>query len=299
MTAHGPKPIQCGWTLCALLYGVVFVNQPLSRAQTPDSPDSSPLHDAKILTSRIQVSTHRLKQCQQLDNQLHSMLASLPQPSQEALTKASEEHDALQLYLGALEEAFDAFKATNAIGASSVAELEEQLAETEKKRDLLVKRQTEALSDGVTTNNTKGWRNLVKRSDLTPICIMLVKNRVVPMMQPFFETIAGYMTDPLSEKSIAVAKIYRVHDGESAANAIRSDGLLDSLLAKADPKTYCVVFRVCSDSIAAYHSVSQAVAKRGFAYLGIQRRMKTSSFHWKACKTAARRSKFSKSSTQM
>jgi hypothetical protein len=237
-----------------------------ARGQVTFNDATSWIQEGKVLANRVQTNAWRLQQTQQLDNQLRQQLASLTHPDEDALANVIEQNKALRLRLLDLEKKFAELKVTNSNQAISIADLEKELMDAEKERDRLVKKQSDLLTVLSSTNGTKGLRRELLLKDLEPITIKLVKNRLVPMMEPFYSSRRGKLKVALSGELIDGIVISRVHDGESAANAVRPGGLLDTLLSKADPKKNYFRLLVCADSISAFQIVPQAVSKRGFAY---------------------------------
>lgn len=237
-----------------------------SCAQAPVSISVVQTPDRESLTKRVQVNVRRLQQAQAVDSQIRQMLSSVAQPSREAIESAKQRNRQLALSIAAMETAFNDFKATNAAGTASIADLEHQLTDAEGERDQLVKRQTVVSDTLAVTTSTKGLRQESIIQDLQPIPIMLVKNRVVPLMPPFYSVRAARLTVALTGEQVDGIVASRVHDGESVANAVRPGGLLDTFMNKAEAKSKYFRFTVCSDSVLGFYTASEAVAKRGFAY---------------------------------
>jgi hypothetical protein len=254
-----------------LLFAAVFAAFALSgprvcRAQMSASAAKDQVPDSQSLAERIQVNSQRLEATQQLDNRLRQMLASVPQPSPEALTSARAKNQQLALALAAAEKALKDFQKDNPTNSTSVPDLEKELSDAEQERDRLVKKQADELSSRNPTNGSKGLLREVVLQDLKPIPIMLVKNRVVPIMDPFFSARAARLKLALTGQIVDGVVISRVHDGEPIGNAVRPGGLLDSFLKKSDAAKSYFKFIVCADSIAAFQKAVEAVSARGFAY---------------------------------
>src|SRR5262245_24111159 len=89
------------WVHFTLACVTLALNQSSSFAQLRAANEATVLHDDELVTRRIQNSARRLQQLQQSESQLRTMLASIPQPSQDAVTTASEENETLRLRLSA------------------------------------------------------------------------------------------------------------------------------------------------------------------------------------------------------
>jgi len=249
----------------ALLPGLLL-SGPAVRGQSQPESDTSWVHESKSLAERLQTNVWRLQQSREADKQVLRQLDSIAQPQEGALNSLMGENKALRLRLLEREKELAELNGTNSPVSAPIADLQKQLAAAEEQRDLLVKKQSDLEPALGSTNATKGLRRELLLSDLEPITVKLVKNRVVPMMEPFYSIRRSKLKVALSGETVDGLVISRVHDGESASNAVRPGGLLDTLLSKSDPRKKYFRLLVCADSISAFQNVPQAIAKRGFAY---------------------------------
>ena len=249
----------------ALLPGLLL-SGPAVRGQSQPESDTSWVHESKSLAERLQTNVWRLQQSREADKQVLRQLDSIAQPQEGALNSLMGENKALRLRLLEREKELAELNGTNSPVSAPIADLQKQLAAAEEQRDLLVKKQSDLEPALGSTNATKGLRRELLLSDLEPITVKLVKNRVVPMMEPFDSRRRSKLKVALSGETVDGLVISRVHDGESASNAVRPGGLLDTLLSKSDPRKKYFRLLVCADSISAFQNVPQAIAKRGFAY---------------------------------
>ncbi|MFW6119055.1 MAG: hypothetical protein ACOC7S_01820 [Planctomycetota bacterium] len=97
------------------------------------------------------------------------------------------------------------------------------------------------------------------------VAIVLVRDRVVPVKEPYFKVIEQGLTQ-LAGKYVPAERIKRVKSGQPIDQAIRSGGLLTSVLGEMDPEDEYVVFFVCADSIPAYYAARKVAIERGIAY---------------------------------
>jgi len=237
-----------------------------AQVQADKGPDPAWVHQGELLTKRLQTNALRLRQSQHLDGQLGQQLAAIAQPDENAVARTASENKTLALRLAAFERELATLTTNDSRTSVSIADLQKELTEAEEARDRLAKIQSERMNELASTNGTKGLRRELVLKDLDPITIKLVKNRVVPMMEPFYNVRRGKLKLALTGESVDGVIISRVHDGESAANAIRPGGLLDTLLSNADPKKKYFRLLVCADSVSAFRAIPEVISRRGFAY---------------------------------
>ncbi len=252
----------------SLLAAAVVVYSPfgaVGQSQLAIPGATVAVQDNQALAGRIQRNAQRVDETQRLDDRVAQLLVSIPQPSANALDSARLKNQQLALARSQAEKAFSEFQKANPTNSNSVMDLQKQLEVAERERDQLVHQQTAELTPN-STNGGKGLRREVALHDLKPIMIMLVKNRVVPMMVPFFSIQRGRLKMALTGETVDGIVASRVHDGESIGNAVRPGGLLDAFLKKSNPATSYFKFVVCSDSVLAFHKAMEAVTSRGFAY---------------------------------
>jgi hypothetical protein len=238
----------------------------ISEAQTPppSEPEASP--NSHLFTGRIQRNSQRVEETEKLNKRLLEMLALIPQPASDALAVAQSQSQELAFALAAAEGKLKDFQRANPTNSTSVADLQKELADAERTRDRLVNMQTDQLSLQNPTNGTKGIRREVTLTNLHFIPILLLKNRVVPIMEPFFEITPTSIKDPLTQNNVNGIGIRRVDPGEPIAKALDKDGLLYNFIKNSKTSEDYFKFIVCSDSIQAFNHAVDAVSARGFIY---------------------------------
>lgn len=234
-----------------------------AQSAIPAPQDETP--DTQALTDRIQHNSQRMDVAQQTDDRLSQMLASIPSPSQGEVDDAQRKSEQLVLALAAAENTLQNLQKADPVFTNSVANLEKRLADVQKERNDLNDKLTQ-LSVTNSTSETNGLEHEVLLQNLQPIPILLVENRVVPIMAPFYDIESGNLKVALTGEIVPGIVATRVDDGESIANAVQPGGLLDALAKRSDPATAYFKFIVCSDSVLAFQKAVQAVTSRGFAY---------------------------------
>jgi hypothetical protein len=106
------------------------------------------------------------------------------------------------------------------------------------------------------SGDNKGLLEERPLGEVTPILIMLVKNRIVTMNKDNFVF--------RTEGQNMVWE--RVKDGESLADGIKRGGLLDNIMMNSDPKKSYFLLYVCSDSIGAFRSVLDLISDRHWPF---------------------------------
>lgn len=228
--------------------------------------EAPPPDEGALLTHRMQDNERRLVETRQSDAQITKMLAPIREPAEDAVNTMAANNQNLRRHLLGLEKALAEYQAAHPAMDLSIGELERQLSDLDRERDRLVTKQAALSVELAQTNSGKGLRRELLLENIEPINLKLVKNRVVPMMEPFYTVRRGKLKEALSGRTVDGMIISRVHDGEAAGNAIRPGGLLDTLISKADARQKYFRLWVCADSIAAFQALSEAISKRGFVY---------------------------------
>ena len=106
------------------------------------------------------------------------------------------------------------------------------------------------------------------KKNLEAIQVILLKNRLVPVKEPFFtfKLAAGFNRS--TGERLQVVVIRRAKDGSAATDAIRPGDLLDTLLKDrhASKSSHFFWLGVCADSIPAFYTLSKAITERGYDY---------------------------------
>src|ERR1051325_3035599 len=248
----------------ALLFAALCGQDLCGQSTETKVEDSFP--NSQFLSERVQMDARRLQATEQFDERLRQMLASIPQSTPAAVASVKEKSNQLAVSLAAAENALRQLQNTNPTNAPSVADLDMQLTDVEAERDKLVNKQTEELAGLSSTNGSKGLRHEVVLEKLKPIYLLLVKNRVVPIMQPFYSVEAARFKMALTGEIVDGIIATRVAEGESIGNAVGRRGLCGTFMRRSDPKTAYIRVGGCADSIPAFERAVDAVSQRGFAY---------------------------------
>ncbi len=197
-------------------------------------------------------------------------MLAIPQPSTAELNDAVKENQDLKDALAVQEKAFGEFRANGDFGQASIAELEKQLAEAEKSRDELARKLADlSAPQTIAADNSPGIKPSVFVTGMRRIDLLLVKNRVVPIQDPFFTVYSIRVQNTQTGQISPGVKISRVSDGAPVGEAIipvgdaanPKGGLLSQLLMDEDPTKAIVYLHVCADSISAFRTIIAAITK--------------------------------------
>lgn len=246
----------------ALVAIFLSLNGPaLLAAESADAPDYA------ALQKRVDALLSRLSATTQMRSKLQNATASLSVAKFEELKRLAEETQRLNERATAAAQQLESLT-TNLLPATlSVADLQRMLDEAQKERDQIVQKITVA-SIPEKPSGPVGIPGTVLKDNLTPIGVLLVKNRVVPLKIPYFSRSQGPGINRQTGEHLMVARIHRVKDGTPVTDAIRPGNLIDQLIreAGASKATHFFLIRVCTDSIPAYHALAAAVTQRGYDY---------------------------------
>ena len=182
-------------------------------------------------------------------------LKSLDDPElQNTLDKLGKEHDALTKKFEQFEQEIDELKRTlelkqQEIPPQSIEQLGKELAEADKDK--------KRLDEELNRLNSGGCDKWEKFRDMRPVYVLIYKGRIVPIEEPYYRYRYGHVEE--HGKDIPAVEKKRVREGELVRQAINAGGCLHKLLSNLDPDKEYINFKVCKDSIGAFHLAVEKV----------------------------------------
>ena len=203
----------------------------------------------------------RLAAMRQRSEQLLTRVAALPAASTEEAEQARQRRNRLHSVAAQLQMQW---RKQFGDGDESVEQLRQRLAEQQREHERLTEELARAKAKPAAQANALPEDQ--RPGERKPLAIHLVKGRLVPFESPYFSARQEFATDARTGARVRARVISRQRDGEPVAQAIAANGVLDQMLAKAEPARTYVMLRVCADSIAEFRLVAAELARRGFAY---------------------------------
>jgi len=179
----------------------------------------------------------------------------------ETIGKLSEEQVALQKKVEQLEGQIDELERARELKQQempplSIEQLRRDLAEADKEK--------KSLDEELNRLNSGSCDKWEKFRDMRPVYVLIYKGRIVPIDEPYYSCRHGYVE--LNGKDIPAVEKKRVREGELVSQAINAGGCLHKLLSNLDPDKEYIKFKVCKDSIGAFHLAVEKVKQHKIPY---------------------------------
>jgi Skp family chaperone for outer membrane proteins len=242
----------------------------LCAAAAPDAPTDS--RSVTDLPARLQAAQTRLEKISgslnttdhdldQLTNNAGLDLDSLKAQAQKLADQQAAQTKTLAELEGQIDILSKAWQTKASKTNAPLSDLQNQVREAQNELNRLAQEEAQILAQaGNQGANATLGRTRILAQDMSPIYVALIKNRVLPMRSPYFQTTLAFSGSSL------VQRISPQGVGEAIGQATKLGGCLDLLLKDSNPKTHYFFFWVCPDSIPAFHAARQFALNNKYTY---------------------------------